>query len=431
VIPRRKIILLATGPVLLAFCAIAFAVRHQAIQLAEQQRASVEAAYIESKETELKHYVALGLKAIAPLYESGNNDETTRNKAKAILAKMDYGDDGYFFIYDLNGTNLMHPRLPEVVGKNLWELRDSQGNPTIQKLIARALSGGGLERYWWQKPSLHKEVPKLGYVVMLDRWGWMLGTGIYIDDVEAALKKVDEQNSKNIENTMILIAAIAAALVFIIATIGAVLNMALQLANRQLEMLSVTDTLTGLANRRHFNETLHAEWIRELRTHSPLGAVMIDIDQFKLYNDHYGHIQGDACLKQVGEILGKSFREGVDFVARYGGEEFAVIMPCADMESAYHAADRARAAIAAFNMPHEKAIHKIVTISIGVASIVPSDRMTETKLFELADGALYAAKQSGRNRVVRSSQESASGNNQPAAVIKNDKPEVVDGFQTI
>jgi two-component system NarL family sensor kinase len=159
VIPRRKIILLATAPVLLAFGAIAFVARFQSIQLAEQQKASVEAAYIASKEAELKHYVMLGLKSIAPLYESGNDDEATRNKAKAILAKMDYGDDGYFYIYDLKGKNLMHPRLPEVVGKDLWELRDAQGNPTIQKLIAKARAGGGLERYWWQNHHCTAKCP--------------------------------------------------------------------------------------------------------------------------------------------------------------------------------------------------------------------------------------------------------------------------------
>jgi diguanylate cyclase (GGDEF)-like protein len=401
VIPRKKIILLATAPVLVAFCAIAFVVRYQAIQLGQQQRASVETAYVASKETELKHYVALGLKSIAPLYETGNNDLATQNKAKAILAKMDYGDDGYFFIYDLQGTNLMHPRLPEVVGKNLWELRDAQGNPTIQKLIAKARAGGGLERYWWEKPSLHKDVPKLGYVVMLDRWGWMLGTGIYLDDVDAALAKIDEQNSRNIQNTMISIAVIAAAIIIIIATIGFVLNMALQLANRQLEMLSITDSLTGLANRRHFNETLNAEWLRASRSKQPLGAIMIDIDQFKQYNDHYGHIPGDVCLRRVGEVLGKSFRSGVDFVARYGGEEFAVIMPGADMESAYLAADRAREAVASLKAPHKKAVHGIVTISVGVAALVPSEFSTAESLFKLADEALYTAKQSGRNRVQR------------------------------
>src|SRR4051794_38165193 len=112
---RQKIILLAITPLILALCAIALGVWHQTSLLAQQQRASVEAAYLASKEAELKHYVALGMRSIADLYESGRHDTATLNEAKAILAKLDYGDDGYFFIYDLQGNNLMHPRQPDLV----------------------------------------------------------------------------------------------------------------------------------------------------------------------------------------------------------------------------------------------------------------------------------------------------------------------------
>jgi diguanylate cyclase (GGDEF)-like protein len=258
------------------------------------------------------------------------------------------------------------------------------------------------------KPSLHREVPKLGYVVMLDKWGWMLGTGIYLDDVEAALNKIDERNSKNIRKTMLIIGAFAAAIILIITTLGFTLNMTLESANRQLELLSTTDPLTGLTNRRHFNETLNAEWLRAMRTHVSLAAVMVDIDQFKLYNDHYGHLAGDKCLKIVGEVLGKSFRQGLDFVSRYGGEEFAVIMYESDLESAYIAADRARAAVAALRLPHKDAVHGIVTISVGVAAFVPAEHKTPEQLFKLADEALYVAKESGRNQVMRSVQKNES-----------------------
>jgi len=221
---RQKITLFAITPLFLALGAIAFAVHHQAVLLAEQQRAAVEHAYLASKQTELKHYVALGMRSIARLYDSGRNDDETMNRAKSILSKMEWGDDGYFYIYSLAGVNLMHPRQKELVGRNLWDLRDSKGNPTIQKLIARARAGGGLERYLWEKPSLHKEVPKLGYVVMLPRWGWMLGTGIYLDDVDAALSKLDAQNSANILNTMLWIAGIATIGVLFITFAGLALN---------------------------------------------------------------------------------------------------------------------------------------------------------------------------------------------------------------
>lgn len=262
---RQKIILFAITPLFLAFCAIAFAVQYQANQLAEQQRAAVETAYRASKEAELKHYLSLGLNAISSLYNSGANDEETQNKAKAILAKMEYGDDGYYFIYDLDGTNLMHPRTPEFVGRNFWEMRDAEGNLTIQHLIQRARAGGGLVQYWWQKPSLHKEVPKLGYVVMLDRWGWMLGTGIYLDDIDAALKKIDEQSSRNIHNTMILLAAIAIASVLLIAVSGFLLNISeSRVADAKLRVLAQRVVRSQEDERARLSRDLHDGISQEL-----------------------------------------------------------------------------------------------------------------------------------------------------------------------
>lgn len=221
---RQKIILFAITPLFAVMCIIAFAVRYQAIALAAQQRAAVETAYRASKEAELKHYVTLGMQAISGLYDSGANDQATQDKAKAILEHMDFGDDGYFFIYDYHGTNLMHPRLPNFVGNNFWDLRDPEGNATIQRLIGRARAGGGFVRYSWQKPSLHKEAQKLGYVVSLERWGWMVGSGIYLDDVDDALKKIDEQSSRNIDDTMYLLAAIAVFSVVAVALSGFLLN---------------------------------------------------------------------------------------------------------------------------------------------------------------------------------------------------------------
>lgn len=255
---RQKMILFAITPLFLAFCAIAITVLYQAKQLANQQRAAVESAYLATKEAELKHYVILGLKAIALLYESGADDEETQNKAKEILARLDYGDDGNFFIFDLHGTNLMHPRLPHFTGRNHWKLRDTRGNPTIQKLITRARDGGGLVQYRWEKPSLKKEVPKLGYVVMLERWGWMFGTSTYLDDVDATIQKIDEQNSHNIRSTMLLLAAIAAASVFIITVSGLMLYLSeSRVANAKLKVLAQRVVRSQEEERERLSRDLH------------------------------------------------------------------------------------------------------------------------------------------------------------------------------
>ena len=169
--------------------------------------------------------------------------------------------------------------------------------------------------------------------------------------------------------------------------------------NSRLAAMVITDPLTGLSNRRHFAQVLEAEWQRALRARTSLGAVMVDIDQFKQYNDHYGHQGGDACLRIVAATLGTHFRVGTDLVARYGGEEFAIVMPGADYTATYLAADRARIAVAKLREPHAGADRGFVTISMGVASTIPSQPTGAEQLFSAADGALYEAKKQGRNRV--------------------------------
>jgi two-component system NarL family sensor kinase len=150
---RQKVILLAVAPLVVALCAIGLFVRQQAVTLAQQQRLTIETAYLASKEAELHHYVELAAHAISVQLMSGRKDAATLEEAKRILSELSFGDDGYFFIYDLQGNNLMHSRQPELVGMNLWGLRDASGVATIQRLIARARAGGGLERYTWVKPS--------------------------------------------------------------------------------------------------------------------------------------------------------------------------------------------------------------------------------------------------------------------------------------
>jgi diguanylate cyclase (GGDEF)-like protein len=174
---------------------------------------------------------------------------------------------------------------------------------------------------------------------------------------------------------------------------------ALEVANRRLLELSVTDALTGLANRRRFDEVLATEWLRGIRPQSSLGLVMIDIDHFKQYNDHYGHQAGDACLQLVAATLSKDLRQGSDLAARYGGEEFAIILPGAGTEATRRVAERIRAAVAALREPHVLADHGIVTVSVGITALIPSSETAIDHLLRKADAALYQAKNSGRNQV--------------------------------
>lgn len=168
----------------------------------------------------------------------------------------------------------------------------------------------------------------------------------------------------------------------------------------KLEQLSVTDPLTGLANRRRFADTLSAEWGRAQQMQKPIGLVMVDIDHFKLYNDHYGHVGGDACLRLVASELARSTRGRMDLVSRFGGEEFAVVLPELDYEATHEVAQRCCDAVAALYEPHAESDLGIVTISVGFASIVPPANAAAEQLVEHADVALYEAKRSGRNRVM-------------------------------
>jgi diguanylate cyclase (GGDEF)-like protein len=174
---------------------------------------------------------------------------------------------------------------------------------------------------------------------------------------------------------------------------------ALAAANDQLKALAVTDPLTGLANRRRMTEMLESEWHRSLRLDTSISVAMVDIDHFKAYNDHYGHLAGDACLRRVAGALNSVVR-GTDVLARYGGEEFVIILPGADATAAYRVAERARAAVVALEEPHAAAPTGIVTVSIGVAGTVPSDDAPVERLIQSADAELYDAKRSGRNMVV-------------------------------
>ena len=174
----------------------------------------------------------------------------------------------------------------------------------------------------------------------------------------------------------------------------------LQEANVMLERLAREDGLTGLANRRHFNERLESEIRRAKRAEKPLSVIVCDIDHFKLYNDHYGHPMGDACLIAVAEVMEGLFKRGGDLVARIGGEEFAILLPETSLETAARLGETLRAAIEAANILHEDSpVASMVTLSIGVAGAPSVVARTSAWFMGAADKALYRSKTNGRNRV--------------------------------
>jgi len=185
--------------------------------------------------------------------------------------------------------------------------------------------------------------------------------------------------------------------------------MAAQLSQRERELVATNDRLTvmasidmlsGLANRRGFQSRLDFEWMKAQQYNSELSLLMIDVDHFKLYNDTYGHPEGDACLTRLGETLAGIAADTMGFAGRYGGEEFCLLLPNTDSLKALAIGETVRSAVLDLAIPHVTSSHQTVTVSIGVAATLPNDTQRPGDLIEAADAALYAAKHRGRNTVV-------------------------------
>lgn len=169
--------------------------------------------------------------------------------------------------------------------------------------------------------------------------------------------------------------------------------------NRRLLELSETDPLTQLPNRRSFNRNLEREWGKGIRNKTSLSAIMIDVDYFKMFNDYYGHQEGDRCLETIAGLISQSTRQFLDYPARYGGEEFIILLSNMNLDSAHTSAERIRVEIMNSAIPHHLSEHgRLLTCSMGVASCVPDNNSAPEDLIRKADKALYKAKDNGRNR---------------------------------
>ena len=179
--------------------------------------------------------------------------------------------------------------------------------------------------------------------------------------------------------------------------------------NRELERLTNVDGLTGISNRRYFNEFIDMEWKRAMRSQNPLSILLIDVDHFKLYNDTYGHIAGDEVLKKVAQALSSCCRRASDLAARYGGEEFVITLPETPFGEIHHIGDKVCQSVVALKIPHSASSAGMhVSISVGGATVIPQRGEPFVPLIEMADKALYEAKCSGRNRMIAHEHDSSS-----------------------
>ena len=256
--PRAKFLLLAILPLLLTISLIALAMVQQQQDLSRRERQLVEQATMAAKESELLNLAGMARSALAPLYDTRRDDPETIAEALRLLAQLDYGIDGYFFVFDAGGRNLQHPRQPELEGRDLWDLKDAQGVPVIRELIARGHEGGGFVRYLWEKPSTRTLAPKLAYAISMPRWNMVVGTGVYLDDIQVTLARLDAQVDENIATTMWWIAGIALVGVVLMAGSGLALNLSdARVADGKLRNLARQVVKSQEDERAHLSRELH------------------------------------------------------------------------------------------------------------------------------------------------------------------------------
>ena len=236
---KAKILLLAVAPLLVAVSLIGGLLVFETERLENQQAKVMEDVLIDAKRDELRNYTALALTSIEHLYGAGRDDQAAKEQAKAILSSMNFGKDGYFYIYANDGLSVSHPRQPELIGTNLWNMHDADGVYVVRELIQRAKEGGGFQRYLWPKPSTGDVARKLGYAVSLPRWSWTIGTGIYLDDVDVAAAKLRGNLSRSVRQTLMGLAAVAVIAALTVFAGGLALNISEQRqADRKLKVLA-------------------------------------------------------------------------------------------------------------------------------------------------------------------------------------------------
>lgn len=347
---------------------------------------SVTESLYHERQLQTQQLIDMGTGIIRHFHTLQVNGELSENSAHHMamttLESAIYGKTGYFWINDIEGIILMHPHNPELVGKSVLEMRDIDGKYFFKDFIATAKAGGGWVDYYWSKPGEEKTYRKLSHVTLFKPWNWVLGTGIYLDDMEAEIQKI------------VYRAIAIVAVVFIILILVSIL-----MSNhflKQLSNLATHDPLTSLLTRRFLCEKmpiLISNHDRAIQAY--LAVIFLDIDHFKNVNDTYGHAYGDKVLSQVGKAILKSVRTG-DIGVRYGGEEFVIAMSCNDKDEAIQVAQRIRAEAHAIEF--QKGRKKFsVTLSAGIAYRQENEPFEN--LIKRADEKLYKAKEEGRDRI--------------------------------
>lgn len=237
---RRKVLLLATAPLVVIMILLSILMSHQFDRLAERQLSVFKESLYELKDQELKDYVQLALTAIKPVYNDPNlSKEEAQAQAQIILTALAYSDHGYFFVYDYEGTSIVHPKQPYRVGKNWIDLKDTAGNPVIVDLINLSKKGGGIYSYRWEDPSTKKDTEKRSYTIPLKEWEWFIGTGIYLTAIDQQILDQKAEFTNQAKRALLMNAALASmALILVFGSIFYMNFQKLGQADRRLKELN-------------------------------------------------------------------------------------------------------------------------------------------------------------------------------------------------
>ncbi|OEE19703.1 cache domain-containing protein [Vibrio cyclitrophicus] len=300
---KAKLILLTLLPLLLVTASISWISLHQTKTLGAKEVEIFRDSLIKSRENALKDTVDLAFDAIEHIYNDPDIQEAqAKREVRIILSKLRYGSDGYFFAYDRHGTNLVHPIQPELIGKNLLELQDEDGDFLIEALLRQAQTGGGFHQYLWQKPSTGEVVSKLSYAAWLERWDWMIGTGLYIEDVHQEVASMQAAINKNIETTFFSIVVILSVTVAVIIVLTLAINMhEHRIADNNLKELAHKTVMFQEDEKKHLARELH-DGINQLlvssRCHLELLGNRLQSEDLKAHLDKSQH----SLMRAIEEV---------------------------------------------------------------------------------------------------------------------------------
>ncbi|MCP4596663.1 diguanylate cyclase [Neptuniibacter sp.] len=341
--------------------------------------------YYQLKKEESQDLTTAGLAMTKGFYELSSKGELSEEDAKAIalqaLSSSRHIHEGYYWVNDSSGNMVMHPVKPELMQIDLSTVQDVNGLYLFNEFVIAAHAGGGWVDYMWPKPGGDDTAyPKVSYVAYFEPWDWVIGTGIYLDEV------AEQKNQLAIQAAKLILAAVL--LMVLISVLFA------KRSTTVIKDMAIKDPLTGLFSRRYLNESEDSFISRDKRNEdNHLYVIFLDLDHFKFINDNFGHHFGDDVLEAVGKVLHENTRPQ-DLAVRYGGEEFVILMLAESIEPVLQLTERIRMLVNKLQFAHDINL----TISAGVAQRGFEESFPS--VLNRADHNLYTAKAEGRDRVV-------------------------------